>query len=57
MNDWLSVNVRTVSTKNVATAPISSVRPGVPVTRPITNDSDRDRERHQHREGEGDVTD
>ena len=38
MNDWLSVNVRTVSTKKVPTAPISSVRPGVPFTRPITND-------------------
>ncbi len=39
MNDWLSVNVSTVSTKNVPTAPISSVRPGAPLTRPITNDS------------------
>ena len=39
MNDWLSVNVSTASTKNVATAPISSVRPGLPLTRPITNDS------------------
>ena len=39
MNDWLSVNVSTVSIKNVATAPISRVRPGAPLTRPITNDS------------------
>ena len=39
MNDWLNVNVSTVSTKNVATAPISRVRPGAPLTRPITNDS------------------
>ena len=47
-NDWLNVNVSTVSTKNVATAPISRVRPGVPLTRPITNDSDGDRQRDQH---------
>ena len=37
MNDSLSENVRTVSTKNVPTAPISSVRPGAPLTRPMTN--------------------
>ena len=39
MNDWLSVNVRTASTTKVPMAPISSVRPGVPFTRPITNDA------------------
>src|SRR5690349_403567 len=37
MNVWLTVNVSTASTTNVATAPISSVRPGVPLTRPTTN--------------------
>jgi hypothetical protein len=39
MNDWLSVNVSTVRIKNVATAPISRVRPGAPLTRPIAKDS------------------
>src|ERR1700732_1397789 len=39
INVWLSVNVRTVSPKTVPIAPISSVLPGVRLTRPITNDS------------------
>jgi hypothetical protein len=37
IKDWLSVKVSTVNTKNVATAPISSVRPGPPLTRPSAN--------------------
>ena len=37
MNVSLSVNVRIVSTANVATAPISSVPPDLPSRRPITN--------------------
>src|SRR5437899_3802052 len=39
MKDWFSVKVSTVKIKNVATAPISSVRPGTPLTRPSTKDS------------------
>lgn len=34
---WLSTKVRTVRTKNVASAPISSVRPGVPEILLMTN--------------------
>src|SRR3954469_22540243 len=37
MNDSLSAKVRTASTTNVATAPISSVCPGFLVVRPIAN--------------------
>jgi hypothetical protein len=39
MNVWLSVNVRIANTTKVPIAPISSVRPGVRLARPITNDA------------------
>ena len=37
MNDWLRTNVSTVSTANVATAPICRVRPGFALRRPTAS--------------------
>ena len=57
MNDWLSVNVRTVSTKNVADGPDFEGARRRPFDPPDHERRDGDRQRDQHREAEGNVTD
>ena len=57
MKASLAANVRTVNTENVAMAPISSVWPGRPLTRPTAKDEHGDGERCQDGGHEGNVSD
>ena len=57
MNDWLSVNVSTVRTKNVATGADFERAPRRSLTPPDHERQHGDRERDQHRGREGDVAD